>query len=170
MSWFAYTDLVGGMFKTDDNVVVDRSPDGSTTVRFTPVAAAETEFCTAELVNRYEAAVARERHHPVLLIGLFVLDLLTIHPFADVLATAYETFERRLAAGRSAGTKQERVRQYVLRDAGPVFRINHVRIALPGVSDQTIRLALETLKSGGYIVVDGTGRHATWRRTSPPPD
>ena len=45
--------------------------------------AAQTEFSTAELLERYRAAVALDRHHPVLLIGVFILDLLTIHPFAD---------------------------------------------------------------------------------------
>jgi hypothetical protein len=34
---FAHTAIPGGAFKTEDNLVVDRSPDGSTTVRFKPV-------------------------------------------------------------------------------------------------------------------------------------
>ena len=39
---FAHTAMPGGAFKTEDNLVVDRSPDGSTTVRFKPVPAART--------------------------------------------------------------------------------------------------------------------------------
>ena len=50
---------------------------------FVPVPAARTEYYTAELVDRYLEASAARQHHPVLLIGLFVLDLLTIHPFED---------------------------------------------------------------------------------------
>lgn len=43
---FAHTAMPGGAFKTEDNLVVDRSPDGSTTVRFKPVPAASTPFAT----------------------------------------------------------------------------------------------------------------------------
>ncbi|MCW2847054.1 MAG: cell filamentation protein Fic [Marmoricola sp.] len=42
-----------------------------------------TEYYTAELVDRYRDALATGSHHPVLLTGLFVLGLLTIHPFDD---------------------------------------------------------------------------------------
>ena len=41
-----------------------------------------------------------------------------------------------------------------------------IRIAVPGVSDQTIRLVLEQLKSEGKVRPDGTGRSATWTRTN----
>jgi Fic family protein len=75
--------MPGGAFKAEDNLVVDRSPDGSTTVRFKPVSAARTPFAVDDLNGRYEQAVTTGEHHPVLLIGLFILDLLVIHPFED---------------------------------------------------------------------------------------
>jgi len=226
-SLFAHTRAPGGGFKESDNLVVDRSPDGSVEVRFVPVPAARTEYFTAELVERYREAVLAERHHPVLLVGLFVLDLLTIHPFTDgngrvvraltnglldeagytigryvsleqliaesaddyyaallasthgwheqtndpwpwlayfvgVLARGYARFEQRAASHRSSSTKQDRVREYVTRHAPVVFRIADVRVALPGVSDPTIRLALEGLKKEGRIQPDGRGRSAVW--------
>jgi Fic family protein len=80
---FAHTAVPGSAFNTADNLVVDRSPDGSTTVRFKPVSAASTPFAIDDLIERYEHAVAEGGHHPVLLTGLFVLDLLVIHPFED---------------------------------------------------------------------------------------
>ncbi len=80
---FDHTEAAGGRFKTEDNLVVDRSPTGDVTVRFRPVSAAETEFCVAELIDRYRSAVDSRAHHPVLLVGLFILDLLVIHPFED---------------------------------------------------------------------------------------
>ena len=80
---FAHTAMPGGAFKTEDNLVVDRSPDGSTTVRFKPVPAARTPFAVDDLTGRYHQAVAAGEHHPVLLTGLFILDLLVIHPFED---------------------------------------------------------------------------------------
>jgi Fic family protein len=224
---FAQTKTRGGRFKESDNLVVDRSPDGSVEVRFVPVPAARTEYFTAELVDRYKDAVAERRHHPVLLVGLFVLDLLTIHPFTDgngrvvramtnallddagytvgryvsleqvvaesadgyyaallasthgwheqendpwpwllffvqVLATAYERFEQRAASDRSTRTKQDRVRGYVLDHAPQIFKIADVRVALPGVSDPTIRLALDQLKKEGVVNPDGGGRSAVW--------
>lgn len=80
------------------------------------------------------------------------------------LAVASERFEARVAAGSSAGTKQDRVRDFILTQ-GPVdFTIADVRRALPGVSDNTIRLVLTELRRGGQISVDGTGRNARWRR------
>ena len=226
---FSYTPAGGGHFKADDNLVVDRSPDGTMTVRFRPVPAAQTEFFMHELVDRYLAANRAGTHHPVLLVGLFVLDLTIIHPFEDgngrvarvvanalladegytvvrylsleqliantsesyyeallasthgwhedaadpwpwlayfvgVLATAYDQFSQRTAADRSGGTKQERVRDYLLRHAPPVFRMADVRAALPGISDPTIRLVLQELRQRGMVDVDGTGRSALWRR------
>jgi Fic family protein len=222
------TDVEGGL-KTEDNLVVDRSPDGSVEARFVPVPAAQTEFYLADLIDRYRAAQDDGRHHPVLLIGLVVLDLLVIHPFVDgngrvaralanallldvgyevgrwvsleqliaesadayyetllrsthdwhgdaadpwpwlsyfvdVLAEAYETFARRAASARTRGTKQERVREYLTEHAPPIFRLGDVRAALPGVSDQTIRLVLEQLKAEQVVAPEGTGRGAVWRR------
>ncbi len=42
------------------------------------------------------------------------------------------------------------------------FRIADVRAALPGISDGTIRNALDDLRSEGRVDVDGPGRGATW--------
>ncbi|GAA2843055.1 hypothetical protein GCM10010522_72500 [Kribbella solani] len=73
-------------------------------------------------------------------------------------------FARRAASDRSGGTKQDRVRTHILRHAAPVFRLADVRTALPGISDQTIRLVLEELKAEQKVSPEGTGRGAVWRR------
>jgi Fic family protein len=226
---FAHTGARGGGLKTEDNLVVDRASDGTASVRFRPVPAAQTEFYLHELIERYGDAVADARHHPVLLAGLFVLDLTVIHPFEDgngrvaraitnalladagygvvhyvsleqliaesadayyqalldsthgwhddkadpwpwlgyfvgILAEAYRIFAGRAAAEKPAGSKQERVRDYVLRCAPPIFRVADVRAALPGVSDQTIRMVLGELRKEGVVSPDGVGRAAAWRR------
>jgi Fic family protein len=79
----SFTDVPGGGFKTSENVVVDRLSDGTHVKRFTPVSAAKTPGFVDDLVARCAAAAREDRHHPVLLVGLFALDLLTIHPFLD---------------------------------------------------------------------------------------
>ena len=56
------------------------------------------------------------------------------------------------------------VKQYVRGHAPGVFRISDIRSALPGVSDATIRNALDDLRSDGEVEVDGTGRSAAWSR------
>lgn len=78
---------------------------------------------------------------------------------------AYDRLEARIAAGTSGRTKQDRVRDFVLLHAPDTFTIGDIRKALPGVSDNTIRLVLVDLKSAGRITNDGTGRSAKWRRT-----
>lgn len=224
------TEAEGGSFKGDDNLVVDRSPHGTTQIRFIPVPARLTPEFTVDLVDHYNEAMSRREHHPILLIALFVLDLLTIHPFSDgngrvvraltnallddagygvgryvsleqiiantadvyyetllssthgwheqahdpwpwltyfvsTLTTAYDTFEGRASSDRSSGTKQDRVRDYVVNHASDIFKVSDIRVALPGISDPTIRLALESLKREGRITPEGTGRSAVWRKS-----
>jgi len=86
--------------------------------------------------------------------------------FVGIIAEAYETFAARAAAGRSEGTKQDRVREYVLRQASTSFTIAEVRRALPGISDQTIRLALWELRDAGHIHQVEAGRNAYWERSN----
>lgn len=81
---------------------------------------------------------------------------------------AYDRFDARVAAETSGGTKQDRGRDFVLRHAPETFSIGDIRRAVPGVSDNTIRLVLADLRSSGRIASDGTGRGATWHRLSPP--
>lgn len=80
----------------------------------------------------------------------------------DVLARAYERFEQGVSEnGRSAGSRQDRVREYVTEHAPQIFTIADIRAALPGISDPTIRLVLDELERDGRIRLEGTGRAAT---------
>lgn len=80
---FGRTGGGGGQFKTVDNLVVDRNADGTSSVRFVPISHQDTPFFMSELVDRYCIEQGTGRHHRVLLVGLFALDFLTIHPFVD---------------------------------------------------------------------------------------
>lgn len=80
---FARTGIAGGRLKEEDNLVVDVDGAGVRTVRFRPVSARETPYYLDELVSRFREAQSSARHHPVLLVGIFALDLSIIHPFTD---------------------------------------------------------------------------------------
>ncbi len=85
---------------------------------------------------------------------------------ARILAQSYEDFERRIAAGRGseAGTKQDRIRHWVLNEAPTEFRIRDVRRAVQGTSDPTIRIVLGEMRDEALIKSSGVGRGASWRR------
>lgn len=78
---WAHTNSAGGRLKEVDNRVVDRKLDGLRVDRFRTVPARDTPFYIAELHDQLELAVDAGTHHPVLLTGAYVLDLLVIHPF-----------------------------------------------------------------------------------------
>jgi Fic family protein len=86
---------------------------------------------------------------------------------AGALAETYARFENRIAAerGEVGASKQDRVRRYALTQAPSRFTIADIRRAVPGTSDQTIRLVLNELKNEERIAAEGTGRGAAWLRT-----
>jgi Fic family protein len=80
---YRYHSGTSGRFKPTDNQIVDRAADGTLLrVRFEPVSAVATPQAMTDLERAYAAAIATELE-PLLLVPLFVLDLLCIHPFAD---------------------------------------------------------------------------------------
>ena len=84
---------------------------------------------------------------------------------ADVVAAAYDDFERRVAAaGVSTGSKQERVRDYILNQAPGEFRRRDVERALPGISAATVRLVLNGLRDENKVKPEGSGPGARWHR------
>jgi Fic family protein len=91
-----------------------------------------------------------------------------IEYLASVLAEAYDAFEQKVAAVRStkALSKQERVRDYVLKHAPARFTIEDVRRSVLGVSTETIRLVLGRLRKEGIVKPVGFGRSAAWERVS----
>ena len=77
-------DAHAGRLKHANNFVGNRHEDGRVEVVFRTVpAGAETERQLAELVERYEAAVADDVVHPLVLLAALILDFLSIHPFVD---------------------------------------------------------------------------------------
>ena len=73
----------GGNYKTADNVIAETDAQGNKTIRFQPVPAWETPEAVEALCRAYEEAVGAGEMDPLLLIPMFVLDFLCIHPFND---------------------------------------------------------------------------------------
>jgi Fic family protein len=74
---------IGGNYKNSDNVIAEEHADGTKTVRFQPVPAWETSEAMDKLCDAFNDAVNTEEMDVLLLIPIFILDFLCIHPFND---------------------------------------------------------------------------------------
>ena len=72
-----------GAYKTDDNVIAERMPDGRRVVRFQPTSAADTPEAMRQLVLAYMEARDDAAVNKLLLIPCVVFDFLCVHPFRD---------------------------------------------------------------------------------------
>ncbi len=73
----------GGRFKVTDNVIEEVAADGQRFVRFRPATAFETPALIESLCEAFLTEVDRGEVDALLLIPMFVLDFLCIHPFHD---------------------------------------------------------------------------------------
>lgn len=73
----------GGNYKTVDNVIAETDAQGNKSVRFQPLPAWEIPEAMDDLCRAYEEAVGQGEMDPLLLIPMFILDFLCIHPFND---------------------------------------------------------------------------------------
>lgn len=81
---YKYTSkAIGGSYKAADNLIAEERADGSQTVRFIPVPAWETAEAMNSLCDAFNKAIDSLEMDPVILIPMFVLDFLCIHPFND---------------------------------------------------------------------------------------
>ena len=74
---------VGGVYKNSDNIIAEKHADGTETVRFRPVPAFQTADAMLNLCTRFNEAIEAGTYDPLLLMPLFILDFLCIHPFND---------------------------------------------------------------------------------------
>ena len=80
---YKFSTFAGGAFKNSDNVIAEELPDGTRKVRFEPVPAWETQEAVEALCRAYQDAADDPELDPLLLIPMFILDFLCIHPFND---------------------------------------------------------------------------------------
>lgn len=73
----------GGRYKINDNVIREEDAEGNQRVRFVPVPAWETPEMIENLCVAFDEVVKDEAADPLLVIPMFILDFLCIHPFGD---------------------------------------------------------------------------------------
>ena len=74
---------IGGVYKNADNVIAEEDNEGNRFVRFQPIPAWETPNAIEALCDAFDDAIARNEADPLLIIPMFILDFLCIHPFND---------------------------------------------------------------------------------------
>ena len=73
----------GGIFKTADNFISEIAPDGTQKTRFIPVPAFQTKVFVQEMCDNFKNISECENINHLLIIPIFILDFLCIHPFND---------------------------------------------------------------------------------------
>jgi len=77
------TSSIGGVYKNSDNVIAEIKSDGKEKVRFIPVSAFQTPDAMDRLCDAFENAWKDDKCDKLLIIPMFILDFLCIHPFND---------------------------------------------------------------------------------------
>jgi Fic family protein len=81
---YAFTGAsIAGRFKNSDNTIEEVDSQGNRRIRFQPVSAFETPDSISALCSSFQKAVNQTNVDPLILIPIFILDFLCIHPFND---------------------------------------------------------------------------------------
>ncbi|SHM58645.1 Fic family protein [Gracilibacillus kekensis] len=80
---YHYIAAEGGKWKNVDNVISETLPSGEKFIRFVPVSSFETPDAMEALCNELNERMSKEDVEPLVLISVFILDFLSIHPFND---------------------------------------------------------------------------------------
>ena len=83
-SLYSYSSSVmGGVYKNSDNVIAEIDGEGNQRARFIPVSAWMTPDVMNEMCFSFRQAWNEDKIDKLLLIPMFILDFLCIHPFND---------------------------------------------------------------------------------------
>lgn len=74
---------IGGQYKVADNDIAEYDAKGNKQIRFHPVHAWETAESIDKLCEAYNSAIGKPDVDPLLIMPMFILDFLCIHPFSD---------------------------------------------------------------------------------------
>ena len=73
----------GGKFKNSQNYIEEENEKGEKKIRFTPLSPVETPIAIEDLCKNYNELVNKESCDLLVLIPIFILDFVSIHPFND---------------------------------------------------------------------------------------
>ena len=73
----------GGKFKNSQNYIEESNIKGEKKIRFTPLSPVETPIAIEDLCKKYNEIVNNESCDLLVLIPIFILDFVSIHPFND---------------------------------------------------------------------------------------
>ena len=76
-------DAFAGRWKDSDNVIAERSADGSMVARFRPTSAAATPAAIERVCEEYHRQLEERVYDPLLVSLVFAFDFVSIHPFND---------------------------------------------------------------------------------------
>lgn len=74
---------IGGKFKNIENAIEETDEEGNTRIRFKPVSSFETPEAIEKLCISYNIEINAGEIDPLILIPIFIIDFLSIHPFND---------------------------------------------------------------------------------------
>ena len=180
---------VGGVYKNSDNIIAEKHADGTETVRFRPVPAFQTADAMLNLCTRFNDAIEAGTYDPLLLMPVFILDFLCIHPFNDgngrmsrlltllllyragfivgkyiigVVVKAYNEFEDRVEyMHHRKMSKADRIKALIEKTPGKISK-KDIAMACPDISVTTIERTLAELVATGFIEKVGVGRASAY--------
>lgn len=74
---------IGGKYKLTDNIIEEEDKSGNKIIRFKPMPAWETPDAMQSLCDEFEKELSKKKIDELILIPMFILDFLCIHPFND---------------------------------------------------------------------------------------
>ena len=74
---------MGGTYKASNNIIAEEDANGNQFIRFQPVSAWETPSAIEAICEAYDEIQSELNADPLLIIPMFILDFLCIHPFND---------------------------------------------------------------------------------------
>ncbi|QBP43156.1 Fic family protein [Paenisporosarcina antarctica] len=80
---YRYISIDGGTWKNADNVITETFSDGAKRIRFEPVSAFNTPRAMERVCFEFRERMSKQDVEPLILLSIFILDFLSIHPFSE---------------------------------------------------------------------------------------
>ena len=184
---------IGGNFKNSDNVIAETDSKGNMLIRFRPVSAFETPIALELLTKTFFEALSKNECDPLILISMFTLDFLCIHPFNDgngrmsssdcwheskntylpfvkynleIILSAYKDFSSRVEHLQNKQlSKSERIK-ILFDNTLKKLSKKDIKEQCPDISISTIEVVLHNLLQEEYIIKVGAGKNTSYIRNT----